>query len=293
MIQFEGKYFKKQEEFLVPIKILFSDLDGTLVEHGGDITTETMDAVNRLKEAEIDLILVSGRHADMMKSIHSKLNLKTPVIGCNGGMIKNLTTKTLLDAKELSQEIIQKTISIARTLSVDWVVYEQNHIFYEQMPPLSYKLPYINDKLPEDLRSNFVHVQTLDEMFQKEPVFLKILLLFDKNMEALEEGKQLLNQLEGVHVLRSANSYLDVMSVGTSKGNAIKMYLEKLNIPRESVAAIGDAQNDIDMIEYAGLGMAMGNAVEPVKEVAQFVTGHVPIGFLEAVEHLIRYNQFM
>ncbi len=276
--------------YKMSIKILFSDLDGTLVEHGGDITIDTLDAVQKLKESHIDLILVSGRHPDMMKSIHHHLNLKTPVIGCNGGIIKDLLANDIMYSKELSYKIIEETISIARELSVDWVVYEKNQIFYEKMPPPSYKLPYINHQLPVHLRSNFVHVKALEQMFQKEYVFLKTLLLFDEKMEMFEKGKQILKGLENVELLRSATSYLDVMPKGISKGSAVKMYLEKLNIDRTEVAAIGDAENDLDMLEFSGLGIAMGNGVESVKRVAKYITSESPNGFCDGVEYLIDYN---
>lgn len=272
------------------IKILFSDLDGTLVEHAGDVTEDTIKYVKKLVDNGVQLILVSGRHADLIKSIHHNLGIKTPVIGCNGGMIKDLITNEVLFKNEIPKETIKKSIEIAEQLGVNWVVYEQNNIFFDKMPPKSYKLPYVNSELPEKLRANFVKLDSVDEMFSKERVFIKTLILFDNNMDVIEKGNKLLSELEDVQVLRSAEMYLDVMPKGSSKGQAIKSYLEMINISKDNVASIGDAENDLDMIEFAGLGIAMGNAIDNLKDIAQYVTSKQPEGFKDAVDYIISKN---
>ena len=272
------------------IKLLFSDLDGTLVEHGSDITDSTLEGINKLREHGVDIILVTGRHADMTRSIYSKIGAKTPVIGCNGGIIKDLNTNEILYVNPIKKEIIKKSIDIARKLGIDWVVYEQNHMFFENPPPQSYKMPYDNLILPDHLKANFVHVHSLDEVFKEDYVFLKILLLFDNNMNGMAEGIEMLKDLKDVVILRSANMYLDVMPMGSTKGTAVKRYLDLVQVSRENIASIGDAQNDLDMIEFAHLGIAMGNAVDALKEVAQHITSNQPEGFLDAVDYIINLS---
>ncbi len=273
------------------IKILFSDLDGTLVAHAGEVNQETIDAVKKLRDNGIDLVLISGRHTDMMKSIHYNLGLKTPAIGCNGGFIKDLNSKKVLYINELPEKTVKESIDIARQLDIDWVVYEQNNIFFEKNPPESYQIPYTNLELPEHLRANFVKVNSLDEIFNKGYKFVKTLMLFDRRPELVEKGKNLLGKLENIDILVSTYTYLDVMVKGTSKGTAIKKYIEDLNIKKENIASIGDAGNDIDMIEYAGFGIAMGNAMEKVKKVANYQTSEYPCGFKDAVEYFISQNK--
>lgn len=269
------------------LRTLFSDLDGTLVEHAGDVTEDTIKSVRKLLNNKIDLVLASGRHADMMKSIHYKLGLKTPVIACNGGIIKDLNTNEVLYANPLSKDIVKRAIEIARELEVDWVVYEQNDILFEKMPPKSYRLPYLNSQLPKHLQANFIKVDSPEKMLEKDYVFLKALLLFDNKMEVIEKGRQLLGEIKGIDVVQSASTYLDLMVHGSSKGLAIQRYLELMDIDRKNTIAIGDAQNDIDMIDYANFGIAMGNAVEGVKKIADYVTTPHPEGFKDAVEYLL------
>jgi Cof subfamily protein (haloacid dehalogenase superfamily) len=269
------------------IKILFSDLDGTLVSHAGDVKKDTIEACHALIKNHISLVLVTGRHPDMTRRIHHKIGLDTPVIGCNGGLIKDLTTNEILYINAFSKAHVEQTISIANRFHIDWVVYEKNHIFFDKMPPKSYQLPYINSRLPISLRANFVHVRSLDEMFTPDRVFIKTLLLCDRNPEAMEACMNELEGLSDTEVLRSANTYLDVMAKGSSKGKAISRYLDMIKLDREHIAAIGDAPNDLDMISYAQLGIAMGNAMPIVKEAAQFITSPHPTGFADAVKFLL------
>lgn len=71
---------------------------------------------------------------------------------------------------------------------------------------------------------------------------------------------------------KSLSNMLDVMNKGVTKGNAIKNLAQSLGVKQEEIIAIGDNENDISMIKYAGLGVAMGNAEEKVKEVSNFIT---------------------
>ena len=235
------------------VKTLFTDLDGTLVKHSGDVTEDVIKSVKKLLDKKINVVLASGRHPDMMKSIHYKLGLKTPVIACNGGIIKDLHTKEVLYANPLSEDIIKRAIEIARELEVDWVVYEKNDILFEKMPPKSYKLPHIN-QLPKHLQANYLKINSLEEVFKESYLFLKIFLLFDNKVEAMERGRQMLNEIEGIDVVQSAKTYLDVMVHGSSKGQAMKRYVELMGIDIKNTIAIGDA-NDMDMTNMQVLGL--------------------------------------
>lgn len=110
------------------------------------------------------------------------------------------------------------------------MVYEKNDILFEKMPPKSYKLPYINPHLPKHLQANYLKINSLEEVFKDDCFFLKIFLLFDNKVEAMERGRQMLSEIEGIDVVQSAKTYLDVMVHGSSKGQAMKRYVELTGI---------------------------------------------------------------
>jgi Cof subfamily protein (haloacid dehalogenase superfamily) len=89
-------------------------------------------------------------------------------------------------------------------------------------------------------------------------------------------------------ILKSAPYYLEILDARVNKGQGVKMLAEKLGLAREEVMAIGDQENDLAMIEYAGTGVAMGNAIDSVKKIAQFITKtNMEHGVAHAIEELV------
>jgi len=89
-------------------------------------------------------------------------------------------------------------------------------------------------------------------------------------------------------ILKSAPYYLEILDRRVNKGQGVKMLAEKLGLARDEVMAIGDQENDLAMIEYAGTGVAMGNAIDSVKQIAQFVTKtNMEDGVAHAIEELV------
>lgn len=272
------------------IQVLFSDLDGTLVSHGGEITIANIEAARCLQRNGIQLVLVSGRHTDMMKRIHADLGLTTPVIGCNGAFIKNLQTQETLYIRSLSQDRVLRTIQIAQELNVDWVVYEQNKIFYHNVPQASYPLPFNNHLYPKHLRAPFTQTNDLDFLWQPNHVFVKVLLITDRQKDGMQKCKDALSSMTGVDMVSSAPTFLDIMTSGSNKALGIEHYCSHYRIDPSQIAAIGDAANDLSMIQFAKLGIAMGNANDSVQKAANYITSEFPTGFKDAVTYLTANN---
>ncbi|OJT75988.1 hydrolase, partial [Clostridioides difficile] len=97
-------------------------------------------------------------------------------------------------------------------------------------------------------------------------------ILFSENVDSLREAKEEFKKQEDLEVVSSGKINFEVMSKGTSKGIAVKKFCDILGIDSEEVICIGDNENDISMIKFAGLGIAMGNATDEVKSMADFVT---------------------
>ena len=110
--------------------------------------------------------------------------------------------------------------------------------------------------------------------FEDEEVYKevhKVLCMGDKeDIAALEQ--QLVKEFPQIRIYRSKDTYLEIMSMKASKSDAIHMLKDHFHVKQEEIMAFGDNFNDIDMIRYAGLGVAMGNAADEVKEVADYIT---------------------
>ena len=94
----------------------------------------------------------------------------------------------------------------------------------------------------------------------------------EKNPYILDEIRKELRKVQGIKITSSWPNNIEVMNEGVDKGNAVKILAEKMNIDREDIIAFGDNYNDIEMIKFAGLGVAMGNAEELIKQEADYVT---------------------
>lgn len=109
-----------------------------------------------------------------------------------------------------------------------------------------------------------------EEIFKKD--ILKFVIIEEKNPSILDEIRKELRKVQGIKITSSWPNNIEVMNEGVDKGNAVKILAEKMNIDREDIIAFGDNYNDIEMIKFAGLGVAMGNAEEFIKQEADYVT---------------------
>lgn len=113
---------------------------------------------------------------------------------------------------------------------------------------------------------------------------LKFTIIEENNTSILPVIKEELETIEGLKITSSWENNIEIMSEGVDKGQAIKMLCEHLNIGRSEIMAFGDNYNDIEMLEYAGLGVAMGNSNDDIKEIADYVTDtNEESGFANAI----------
>ena len=130
----------------------------------------------------------------------------------------------------------------------------------------------LNKTLPSEEQTKLVIVSDCKDIVLNEPEPLyKFLILSDRNKDLLDIIDHL-DKLEGLVVCQSMPMLCDVMKEGISKAYALQKLSESLGIKRSQIVAIGDQFNDIDLIEYAGLGIAVANAEDALKEKADFVT---------------------
>lgn len=270
-------------------KLFVTDMDGTLLNSNKEITKENKVAVNRLIENGIEVVLASGRHPALLKGYPKKLGIDTPVIGCNGGMIKDLMSEEILYMSEMNMESVIKAIEIANKFNVDFWIYEKENIFYNRE----------NDRVRKHLENNknasqdeFVPIKkfnSISDLPENAAKITKVLFILIGREDIKEKLFYELEKISDIELCQSDRVLIDVMNKGITKGRAVKLYAEKKGIKKEEIIAIGDNHNDISMIEYAGLGIAMGNAEEDVKKVSKYVTEDCDSnGLAEAVDKILK-----
>jgi len=150
----------------------------------------------------------------------------------------------------------------------------------------------MNRDLPEEKRVNFVINENLEEAIENyEGNILKAIIIErGDNKEKLWAAKEEIKDIfkDNLHVVSSGKDNFEVMVGSVSKGNAVAYLADMLSVAQEEIMCIGDSENDLSMINYAGTGVAMGNGLDIVKEAADFVTDtNDNSGVAKAIEHFL------
>lgn len=248
-------------------KIIVLDLDGTLTNRDKIITPRTKEALMDAQEAGKIVVLASGRPTAGIKPLAEELELArygSYILSYNGGMIINCGTGEAVFSSLLPAGSNEKIIRLAEEYGVDILTYEGEEIITNNKEcPYAVKESNIN-RLPlrqvEDMK-RYVSFQVP-----------KFLMLDDGDYLVTVEPRVKAAMGRDFSVYRSEPFFLEVMPKGIDKAQSLGRLLERLDMKREEMIACGDGYNDLTMIRYAGLGVAMENAVLPVRNAADYIT---------------------
>lgn len=261
-------------------KLIALDMDGTLLNEKHIVSDRVKDALQKAREMGVKVILSSGRAYKGIACYMEELDIKDLAITLNGAAVTDSTGEELIFSQCMDSDVSRKMIELARKHGIYNVLFIKNDMFVEE----------INEKgqfFQEHDRIRLKPVGNLENFYEAQPVFK--MLLIGENEELIklrDEGKKLLG--DRVCLTFSLPYFLEAYSPLINKGIMLEKVAKYYGIKREEVIAMGDGENDIPMIEYAGLGIAMGNAVQSVKDAADFITTtNVEGGVAHAIEKFI------
>ncbi|WP_416828009.1 Cof-type HAD-IIB family hydrolase [Ectobacillus polymachus] len=247
-------------------KMIVLDLDDTLLRDDHTISPRTKDALMKAQEAGVKVVLASGRPTYAMRGIAKELHLEeygSFLLSFNGAKITNCKTNEELFSSTLSPETVHRLYDISKRENVWILTYVGDSIVTDESCKYT-ETEHVITGLP------IAEVASFKEAVS-EPV-VKILMLEDPERLAVVE-KKLQEELSGdLSVMRSKPFFLEFTENGVTKGTSLAHLIQKLGIKQEEVIAMGDSYNDLAMIQFAGLGVAMGNAPDDIKAKANYVT---------------------
>lgn len=262
---------KRRGMLLTNYKWCVCDMDGTLLNSKDIISKENEIALKKLQQNEVEVIIASGRVDLMVKSFIKQLDLKGYVISCNGGLIRNIKTEEILYSKVIDKNVSNKIITYCKDYNVDFLIYTDSLVYSNRNNPRAIKFENINNTLDKDLQLPIRYIEDMNvEEIEKINV-LKILLVCNKH-EQVEQLQKKFSEFKEITAVSSADGLLDIMASNTSKGKALKILSEKLNVNLDNVIAFGDNYNDIEMLKCVGMPIAMENSVEKLKAEAKHIT---------------------
>lgn len=263
-------------------KMIVLDLDDTLLRDDYTISNRTKEALMKAQEIGVKVVLASGRPTFAMKHIAEELNLAkygSFILSFNGSKIIDWQDKKEIFSSTLSSEAAHKLYDISRREGVNIHTYVGDDIVTEDDNPYTAQESTITG-LPVKLVDSFKETVT-------EPV-VKCLMVYEPETLKQVEAKLQAELDDEFSVMRSKPYFLEFMEKGISKGTSLNQLIQILGIEREEVIAMGDSYNDVEMIQFAGLGVAMGNAPEDIKALANHVTDtNMNDGVAKVVEEFI------
>lgn len=244
-------------------KFVAVDMDGTLLNNSDEITPKTADAIQRAVQEGLLFSVCTGRPIQGVEKYDHILNLKAPMITYNGAMIVMSDTKEVLFEQGLERKDAARILELGRKYGTTMCIWSNNQLYGN----------VINDRILEYHKATGVTPVLIESDEKILNQGITKILWYDTVENIQKWEKEIPKDLfSSVTFCTSKPFYLEFFNKKVSKASAMKKIGELYNIAQEEMIGIGDGFNDLSMIEYAGLGVAMENAPNGVKEKAQYIT---------------------
>lgn len=253
-------------------RILFLDLDGTLLNDEKQITPGNRAALEGALERGHDMVITTGRPLKSAMNQAHVLGMDRPgcyLIAYNGAVIYDWAQNKQIFTRSLSFDAVHRVFDKANAMGLHIQTYDTWDVLVEQRCDDAAVRRYCGL-----IRMDFRVIADVRKDLTEEPV--KCLIIdYDRQTDLLKIQDWITeNMTEEVDCFFSCDQYLEVVPKGMSKGEAVKMLCADLGVEIENAVAAGDAANDLSMIEAAGIGVAMANGTDQVKAAADYVTTH-------------------
>lgn len=240
-------------------KLLALDIDGTLLNSKSKLETKTVESIKSCLDKGVKVVLASGREYNAIKEYLDILNITGEQATINGAVIVKGENKEIVKLHTIEKNIYKEILLKTREENINYLVFNEEDSYVDRECE---EFKYLRE------RNICVCHHIKDCLDIKTPT--KVV-----GVCYTEDEKKRFNKIiepYNMPVMQTGPFYFEVCSQGVSKKSGIEYIAKINNIKREEIIAIGDSENDIEMIEYAGLGVAMGNAYDNVKKVSDYIT---------------------
>ena len=267
--------------FIMPIRLLALDLDGTLLNSRGQLSERNRLALRDARQQGVRVAIVTGRRFRDARPIALEIGLDVPVISHNGALTKHARTLETVNATLLPLEAAREVLRVGREESQDAMVsddpYGKGLLVYDRISDGNYALGrYIawsrrlhGDEAEDSIR----RVDSLEDYLDHEPVHIS----FSGSCATMSTMRQRLTEAIGDKIKVFSTEYrkqdftlIDVLNPKASKGVGVAAAAREYGFAREELMAIGDNHNDLEMLQFVGTGILMGNADASVADHGDF-----------------------
>lgn len=268
------------------IKLVACDLDGTLFNSDMIISKENANAIHQAQENGIEFLVATGRAPKESQLLLKDADIHTGFINLNGALVfdkdGNLRVKHVIDKAKAEQviDLLHQNHFYFEIITRD-NVYTENlnsrisnvaHVMVDLNPGMTFKQAVAISAGSKSIM-NMSQINNFNELINNpDQEIMKIIAFDSRGHEAFKDIINNINKMGDLVVTSSSASNIEINNINAQKGITLLEYAKEKGIKREEVAAIGDNLNDESMIRNAGTGVAIGNAVPAIKELAQVET---------------------
>lgn len=253
-------------------KLVAIDCDNTLLDSTANIPEKNKKAIQDLKNKGVNFVLATGRNDILVKDYVEELGIDAPVIGCNGGSVRDLQKDKLLKLTPISEDSLKAVFDFCLSKDIKIKAFSMTHSYSNAEENSTLSLSHIIKTYTRVLSQELEHkkIEDMHSLIGKDKL-LKLVVVND-SQAFIEETQKQLKEIPDIEVVRSNKNCLDIMKKGVTKGSAVEAYANMLGIDASEVVAFGDSENDFSMLKMAGFAVAMGNGEKILKDIANMVT---------------------
>ncbi|EPG0609662.1 sugar-phosphatase [Vibrio fluvialis] len=248
-------------------KLIALDMDGTLLNSQKQISPRTKLAIAEAREQGIKVVLASGRPIEGMSSKLEELNIQSKddyVLYYNGSMVANVGTGEIIYQQILDGRSAKMVARLANEMGVNTHAFSQIHGL---ITPKTSKYTEVEAQI------NGLSITEMDfEQLEDDHPIIKAMIVAEPELLTRTITTLPADLHQQYTIVQSAPFFLEFLNTQSNKGVGVKAIADHLNIPASQVICMGDAENDHHMLQYAGMGIAMANAMEETKRIADYIT---------------------
>ena len=286
-------------------KLITVDLDGTLLNSYGEVSKENKEAVKRAIEKNVEVVIASGRMKGAIDSIAEEIGATNYIISGNGTILYDNKNNKILYESFLKKEKVLKIIKICEENSIYYNLYTENEIIAKNLNFNVLYYNYENSKKIDDKQTKINIIENVYKYVVDNEVNIVKITICDDNQAIFNRIINKLNQIKEINVLEVEHMsrktiksgteeinigyyYTEIVNKDVNKWTAINKLINYLGIQAEEVISIGDNVNDKEMVENAGLGVAVGKSWLEMKKIGDvFVADNNSNGVAEAINTYI------
>ncbi|MCB2353335.1 Cof-type HAD-IIB family hydrolase [Clostridium estertheticum] len=255
-------------------KLVCIDMDGTLLNSKHKVSNASKEALLKAHNKGVKIVISTGRMYSDAEFFSNLIGVKAPVIASNGAFIKQKNEKEAIYKNILEEKLFVKLLNVFIKYKVYPTFYTPQNAYCGSII-IKVFVEYIKLRGGMSRATKIKYIRTIkqwDKVFKIEKNNMVKCEVMHKDTEKLLKVRAEIQKIEGIEIVSSSKHNIEITSKGVSKGRAVEKLANYYNIKKDEIIAIGDSENDISMIEFAGMGIAMGNAIERVKQKSDFIT---------------------